>query len=73
MNSLFGKIQKSEINLKSEYESLLYRRNELFFYDDENGKFEGKIIGINENGFLQLEVGQETREYGIKEIRYCSK
>jgi BirA family biotin operon repressor/biotin-[acetyl-CoA-carboxylase] ligase len=73
MNSLFGEIQKRETNLKSEYESLLYRRNELFFYEDENGKFQGKITGVNENGFLQIEVGKELREYGIKEIRYCSK
>ena len=73
MNSLFGEIQKRETYLKSEYESLLYRRNELFFYEDENGKFEGKITGVNENGFLQIEVGKELREYGIKEIRYCSK
>ncbi len=73
MNSHFGKIQKSEANLKSEYESLLYRRNELFSYEDENGNFEGKIIGVNKNGFLQIEVGKEIREYGIKEIRYCSK
>jgi BirA family biotin operon repressor/biotin-[acetyl-CoA-carboxylase] ligase len=73
MNSLFGEIQKSEINLKSEYESLLYRRNEPSIYEDENGKFLGEINGVKNNGFLEVKVGEEVREYGIKEIRYCSK
>ncbi len=74
MNLFFGKIIEIEFDtLKSEYESLLYLRNITSLYEDENGKFEGEIIGVMNNGFLQIKVDEEIREYGIKEIRYCSK
>lgn len=74
MNSLCGEFHESEsTKLKSEYESLLYQKNESSFYEDENGKFEGEIIGVKNNGFLEVKVDEEVREYGIKEIRYCSK
>jgi BirA family biotin operon repressor/biotin-[acetyl-CoA-carboxylase] ligase len=74
MNSLFREFHESESNKpKSVYETLLYQKNEPSFYEDENGKFQGEIIGIKNNGFLEVKVGEEVREYGIKEIRYCSK
>lgn len=74
LNSLFREFHQAEDNrLKSEYDLLLYQKNKLSFYEDENGKFEGEIIGIKNNGYLEVKVGEEVREYGIKEIRYCSK
>lgn len=73
LNSLFKEFHQAEINtLKSEYDLLLYQKNKLSFYEDENGKFEGEIIGVKNNGYLEVKVGEEVREYGIKEIRYCS-
>jgi len=74
MNLFFDKLNTNEIDqLKSEYESQLFQKNEVCEYEDQNGKFQGKIIGIKESGFLIVEVGNKTREYGIKEIHYCSK
>lgn len=73
LNSLFNEFHQAEGNrLKSEFDLLLYQKNKLSLYEDENGKFEGEIIGIKNNGYLEVKVGEEFREYGIKEIRYCS-
>jgi BirA family biotin operon repressor/biotin-[acetyl-CoA-carboxylase] ligase len=74
MDYFFKQVSKEEIDLiKFEYDSILYQRNELCKYEDLKGPFQGEIIGVKSNGFLQLQVGNETREYGIKEIRYLSK
>ena len=74
MNLFFDKLNKNEINqIKYDYQSKLFQKNEACEYEDQNGKFKGEIIGINDNGFLLIKVENETREYGIKEICYCSK
>jgi BirA family biotin operon repressor/biotin-[acetyl-CoA-carboxylase] ligase len=74
MNCYFEKNTVNEIeSIKNEYDSLLYQKNQFCHYEDQNGSFEGEIIGTKSNGFLLLKVGNETREYGLKEIRYCSK
>lgn len=74
MNFYFEKKTEKEIeSLKNEYESFLHQKNLICNYEDQNGSFEGEIVGVKSNGFLQLKVGTEIREYGLKEIRYCSK
>jgi BirA family biotin operon repressor/biotin-[acetyl-CoA-carboxylase] ligase len=74
MDFYFDKTNKDDINsIKLEYDSLIFQMNETCFYEDKYGKFKGIIIGIKENGLLQVKVGNEIKEYGIKEIRYCSK
>jgi BirA family biotin operon repressor/biotin-[acetyl-CoA-carboxylase] ligase len=74
MNVLFDQIVKNESDiLKSEYENALFQKGKIGQYEDQLGTFDGKIIGVDVNGFLLVEVEKEIRTYGIKEIRYCSK
>jgi hypothetical protein len=74
MNVLFDQIVKNESDiLKSEYENALFQKGKICQYEDQLGTFDGKIIGVDINGFLLVEVEKEIRTYGIKEIRYCSK
>jgi BirA family biotin operon repressor/biotin-[acetyl-CoA-carboxylase] ligase len=74
MNVYFEKVSEIEVDsIKFEYDSILYQRNEVCSYEDLNGLFKGEIIGVKSNGFLQVKVSNEVREYGIKEIRYISK
>ena len=74
MDNIFNELNTQRgISLKSLYESNLYQRNETCQYEDQTGVFFGKIIGVKESGQLLVEVNSELVEYGIKEIRYCSK
>jgi BirA family biotin operon repressor/biotin-[acetyl-CoA-carboxylase] ligase len=73
MNLFFHQSNNVEYDLiKSEYESFLVQKDILAEYEDQNGKFQGKIIGVKDEGSLLIQVEGEIREYGIKEIRYCS-
>lgn len=74
MNQIFVKLNSEQVNfLKSSYEAKLFQKNEVCFYEDNNGEFQGEIIGVNENGLLQIKVNSDLLEFGIKEIRYLSK
>lgn len=56
--------------LEKHYLEFLYQKNEMCRYEDATGRFQGKIIGINSLGFLQIEVSGEIRTYDIKELSY---
>jgi len=74
MNDIFQEIGSSKsTKLRSDYESALFQKNSSCFYKDEHGQFEGEIVGVNESGHLLVKVAEEIREYGLKEISYCSK
>lgn len=74
MNKYFNNIVSFENQfLKQQYEHTLFQKNEFNTYEDEEGQFQGKILGISNQGTLLIEVNDEQKEYGIKEIRYCSK
>lgn len=62
-----------ELSLKSDYESLLYQKGETALYTDVNGQFEGEVIGVQDDGRLQILVINEMRFYSLKEIQFCSK
>lgn len=74
MNSNFEKITSTEnFFLKSLYEERLFQKNESCIYEDEFGVFTGEIAGVSAQGTLLIYVNNELKEYGMKEIRYCSK
>ena len=60
--------------LKKDYMSHLYGLNQLQSFIVDNKKFNGKIINVLRNGFLQIElIDGEIRDYDIKEIKFLSK
>jgi BirA family biotin operon repressor/biotin-[acetyl-CoA-carboxylase] ligase len=74
MNHFFFKLNSQQGDfLKFTYQKNLFQKNEICLYEDNNSQFQGEIIGVNENGLLQIKVNSDLREYGIKEIRYLSK
>lgn len=74
MNLNFEKITSTEnFFLKSLYEERLFQKNESCLYEDEFGVFTGEIVGVNTQGNLLVLANNNLKEYGIKEIRYCSK
>ncbi|MBD3638841.1 MAG: biotin--[acetyl-CoA-carboxylase] ligase [Crocinitomicaceae bacterium] len=56
--------------LKKHYYKHLYLKDELAPFRDADGEFEGRITGIDENGLLQIKVGDKIRRYDIKEVHY---
>ncbi|MEN9971854.1 MAG: hypothetical protein RIS20_201 [Bacteroidota bacterium] len=62
-----------EDSLKSDYESLLYQKGQQAVFLDTHGEFEGEILGVQDDGRLQIKVSNELRFYSLKEIQFCSK
>jgi len=56
------KLQK----IDDEYEQLLFQRGQWSSYSSKEGDFEGKILGVDENGLLMI----ETREHTILKFDY---
>jgi len=58
--------------MKEEYLTSLYRREEWALYNDENKvQFEGKIIGVDALGRLQIkDRNQDVRTFAFREISY---
>lgn len=53
------------------YHESLYRKNGFFEYEDKGGRFEAEIIGVSENGHLQLRDRQGLeRSYEFKEVKF---
>lgn len=63
----------TESTLKSNYEMLLFQKDEVALYADANGEFEGEIVGVQEDGRILLKVTNEMRSYSLKELQFCSK
>ncbi len=59
--------------LEEEYLSVLYKKNvPSMFKNNQNILFMGKIIGVSENGNLQIELENETvKEFGLKEVSFA--
>ncbi len=73
LNGYLQQWGRLESTLKSTFEALLYLKDELAFYKDSAGEFEGKIIGIQEDGRLIIEVNEENKSYALKELQFLSK
>jgi BirA family biotin operon repressor/biotin-[acetyl-CoA-carboxylase] ligase len=72
MNEQFQYIQNQQMDfLKSSYLNNLYQLNQTATYSDENGLFQGEILGITEKGALLVNRAGKLTEYGMKEIVYC--
>ena len=63
-------LQNGKQFIRSEYLKYLFQLNEKAFYEDVDGEFEGKIIGVSENGLLQIAKENEIRNYDLKEIKF---
>lgn len=73
LNGYLRQWNSIQSSLKSDYESLLYQKGENALYADVDGEFEGEIIGVQDDGRLQINVRNEIRCYSLKEIQFCSK
>jgi biotin-(acetyl-CoA carboxylase) ligase len=55
-------------NLLSLYNNCLFGMNQLLKFEDDQGTFQGKVLKVTSNGMLEVAVGNEIRQYGIKQI-----
>jgi len=64
--------QKKFKEIKRMYEEVLYRKEmPSMFIDDNDNTFLGKIIGVGDNGKLQIELENESvQEFALKEIKF---
>jgi BirA family biotin operon repressor/biotin-[acetyl-CoA-carboxylase] ligase len=54
--------------LLTSYNNRLYGMNQLLKFEDDQGTFHGKVLKVTSNGMLEIEVENEIRNYGIKQI-----
>lgn len=64
---------KNEVLLKSTYLNNLWLFNINANYRDHEGDFEGKIIGVNEEGMLLVEKNGQIKTYQHKEIEFLER
>ena len=65
---LFRKEDKK--SLENLYLANMYKLNELSFFEDEGGVFEGEIMGIDTFGLLEIKKNTGLVTYGFKEVKY---
>ncbi|MHC8947669.1 biotin--[acetyl-CoA-carboxylase] ligase [Sphingobacterium hungaricum] len=75
--ALIGIIRKNYNRLKNDAEGILHDYNAFLFQKDQlcsyqvgNEILEGKIIQVEEDGFLQVLVNNEIKKYDLKDISY---
>ncbi|MEO9532103.1 MAG: biotin--[acetyl-CoA-carboxylase] ligase [Crocinitomicaceae bacterium] len=56
--------------LKDRYYENLLGLNEIRQFEDHSGEFAGTIVGVHENGRLQVSVSGEIRSYDLKEVKF---
>ena len=67
----YNLLKDDEYNkIREDYLKKLFRINEehLFIIDDTQVK--GMIVGIDEYGFLQIEINENIKSFDIKEVKY---
>ena len=52
------------------YQDRLFRRYQWALYEDQNERFEGKILGVSEKGLLEIEKKFTVESYDLKEISF---
>ena len=52
------------------YHEKLFRRSQWALYEDQNERFEGKILGVSEKGLLEIEKEFTVESYDLKEISF---
>lgn len=70
-NSKWKNFSESNFNeVKSNYLKNLFQINEIGFYEDSTGNFEGKIINVLDSGHIEIEKGNNVLHYDLKEIKF---
>lgn len=76
--TLLGKVEAQYVRLKqqrysqqkSDYLQTLYRRGEVHPFEAEGQRFQGEIVGIDDEGRLAVKVGSTMKYFEVKQIRY---
>ncbi len=71
---LYHSLQHGEEQcIEQDYINQLYRRDGYHWYEDKDGRFEGKIKDVLPSGHLILEtlIGDEERQYAFKEVSFA--
>ena len=55
-----------------DYLSNMYRRGEKHQFSSEGYTFEGEIIGVTPIGKIIVKIGEEMKEFGMKEIKFLN-
>jgi len=64
-------LMQSNFNLlEKRYLENLFQLNECCSYEDQNGRFDGEIIGIDSHGRLRIRCTDEIRVYALQEVRF---
>jgi BirA family biotin operon repressor/biotin-[acetyl-CoA-carboxylase] ligase len=67
----YGQFSSEAFNKIDEiYHDKLFRRAEWALYETNDEKFEGKILGVNEKGLLEIEKEFTVESYDLKEISF---
>lgn len=65
-------LREEQADIRSRYQSTLYRKEGYHTYRDENGAFEARIHAIESTGHLLLALRDGSiRRYAFKEVSYC--
>ena len=56
--------------LEESYLQRLYRKDEIHSFSAEGKVFDGMITGVSDAGQLQMNIGAETRLFGVKEVTF---
>lgn len=57
--------------LRTQYFNALYRADNYYYYEDQNGSFAAKIDSVADDGILSLKlVSGEIRKYAFKEVSF---
>lgn len=57
-------------SLEAQYLRRLYQFESINTYEANNRTFQGKIIGINPSGLLQIQENEQVHEFAFKEVVY---
>ena len=56
--------------LEKKYLQLLYQKDEVHQFSAHGEVFEGVITGVNDAGQLTMNIGEENRFFGVKEVTF---
>jgi len=72
INIRYSQLFNGEFNrIDQDYTQMLFRRGTWSLYSDENGDFEGKILGVDSIGRLRIETKSgKINNYQFKEVSF---
>ena len=63
------RLYRSGKDFSDDYLDLLFQKNKIAVFEEENKRFSGKIKGVKNNGILLVELNDKIREFNLKEIK----